>query len=27
VTQHGEEAYSTGEGALLLLAEKREETR
>jgi Amt family ammonium transporter len=26
VTQHGEEAYSTGEGALLLLAEQREET-
>jgi Amt family ammonium transporter len=25
VTQHGEEAYSTGEGAVLLLAEKREE--
>jgi Amt family ammonium transporter len=24
VTQHGEEAYSTGEGAVLLLAEKRE---
>jgi Amt family ammonium transporter len=25
VTQHGEEAYSTGEGAVLLLAEKRED--
>ena len=26
VTQHGEEAYSTGEGAVLLVAEQREDT-